>query len=830
MSASVELTCRADDGTTLTPGAVLSAIALGTKLSSEDVLTMTPIASDVVTLMLAPGAASRIATPKRLVVYRDGRPSQLVLTRDTDLPGAGPGLATLEWDGGEGPTPSALSRALARASDGSVGGDELGVVWPGGSSMLATLPAWWIDGADTRTFDADGLAITGASASKKKSLAFDGLELASPPDAWLEAIATSARAALDERELGPEEVRERVAAASHALLARFPTDKSLWNTHVALRELGFVPPRPLIIPTGDVYTVWTALEALPTEERARLSEGLIALPGTDEPERARATLELLVQRVTDGDPQAAGRAEELLARIADQLEPATAALFRVRLDAASQRPADADAWRALVERCFATVDEGRREHATALTLAASDLLATACAEQPLGPVAVLGGRRIANLALTILRHPSRLPALQAVVDLVAEADAMSRGSRHGGLDGLLARVEGADRAGDFESGSELLRHAWRDSGQRTDVGDAMVRRGWLLLDSALAGTADPNAGADISEVARRDIQQPPPVDTTTVPAMWVESLAAAHAGGDGSETLRLLHQAGASALAASRWLARGDDEGLLAAFSLRRHLTTDEQSALNTALDARAPRDDARLTDPTERALTVAALNTCVDDAQRRLWRTRLIATAQPVVGPAVPPDEDPHAPTNRLAAAIDLSDEGRVEAAGAVVVALLKKRDLSGSLLRRVAVLTARLLGEDDPPAELVVTAGRLLERADAGSAALLQACADDPLGAYPLHEALVRQSSNAEHPDAHRLASLQAWLAIWRATNTPPDTDVLATLGRARVLAALAAARLSGVPDPVAAALAFDEEYPAHRTAATELARALLALSQPA
>ena len=73
-----------------------------------------------------------------------------------------------------------------------------------------------------------------------------------------------------------------------------------------------------------------------------------------------------------------------------------------------------------------------------------------------------------------------------------------------------------------------------------------------------------------------------------------------------------------------------------------------------------------------------------------------------------------------------------------------------------------------------------------------------------------------------------LVAWLGIWAATGTAPSSETLVALMHTDVaLLPLAAARLSGVPDPVTRAAQFLAEHPPLETAPERYGDALLALA---
>ncbi|PKN53816.1 MAG: hypothetical protein CVU56_29880, partial [Deltaproteobacteria bacterium HGW-Deltaproteobacteria-14] len=251
---------------------------------------------------------------------------------------------------------------------------------------------------------------------------------------------------------------------------------------------------------------------------------------------------------------------------------------------------------------------------------------------------------------------------------------------------------------------------------------------------------------------------------------------------------------------------------------------------LAAALAAASSDDEVRLAaDPAARDAAAARWWLLPATLERRLLFARIAALlpeAPPVAAGDDDDDDDPHSAANRLAAAADLLDAGRLDAAVTVLVALLRKAE-GAVALRRLGALTARALEHDPPPPELTEAVDKHLHTGDATADALLEALTADPTGAYALHETLLALGTDVSRPDPYRVRALTAWLAIWSATRTPPSDAAIAPIARADAgLLALAAARLAGAADPVGVAL---DHLARHPLGAPDDARAddLLALA---
>ena len=168
--------------------------------------------------------------------------------------------------------------------------------------------------------------------------------------------------------------------------------------------------------------------------------------------------------------------------------------------------------------------------------------------------------------------------------------------------------------------------------------------------------------------------------------------------------------------------------------------------------------------------------------------------------GEAAVAESDPHHPDNRLAAASDLLAAGKLEPASNILAALVRKADEVGEGPARLFTVVARALEADEPPADLLHAVQRALS--DGRRQPLFLALAKAPSAAFALHEDLLSFALDPSRSDVDRLAALEVWLGIWRASETAPDPDAIRTLRDSEpALLVAAALRLGGQADPLAA-----------------------------
>lgn len=667
------------------------------------------------------------------------------------------------------------------------------------------------------------------------------------PAESLGAAAAASRAALDAGSAERITVARRLASLARELLRRAPTDVELIAAVGHLAARGFTPPHPAVLPEGGTRDVWTALSSRAADERAALAATIVALPDpTADLDLSVRTMELLLSVPAERE-----RAERLLDRVSAHVAAGTRALWRLRLDSAGLPPgaaADAETWPPLLAPLRALGDDASAQLATGLRMAAAAVLDGVDAPGAEWLRACLDGRRVVNLRPALLRRPALAQALGPALEWLAEAARTESVPEVDEVEGALARAEAADDAGDFAGATSLIEHALARSGGRPDLVAALVARCELLQDGALATRLagldgaedlDPQSVRRVAALELRGATAPRP---QAPERGWSAAIRdARHDHDDASapspEQLAFLEEAGSLAAAAHGWLSRGQDADLLQAVRLADHLDDGARSLLVRSLSARAPDDEQVLaTDDDARQLAAALWSQLPPGEGRSIWALRLRAAAPGV--PAPPPGalptadssaDDPHSAASRLAAASDLVESGRSDAATAIVVSVLRKFD-DLSVLPQLLTLCCGLLQMESPPEGIVATTERALLIDGPLGDGLIAALREDPLAAFPLHAGLHRAAVDRRRPDLLRVRLLEAWLGIWRATDTPPDAGSLHDLMHGDVgLLPLAAARLGAALDPVGAARDFLVRHPPLSTPAGTYGAALLTLAHP-
>lgn len=683
----------------------------------------------------------------------------------------------------------------------------------------------------------------------------------------LAAAAERLRRELDAGRIGRAAAARKVAAHARAALRARPHDEALATTVRRLAEQGFVPPRPAELPPGSPEAVAVRIAALSEAERTELAGSVVAPPDPAAgPEEAARHLELLL--ATPGEH---ARARSLLEALAPYRPDEEVSLWRFRLEAAglgAAERAEPETWRRLLERYPTT----GRARARALSLAAAGLLEQAEAHGALWLVPVLGGLRVLHAAPARWRRPALGEALAPVMDWLDEATRLRGESPGGGAEGMdrelpfpedrLARAERADTEGDPEGGTAALREAverarpvaraepgaeaWDEqpasgpeaggapeAGATSGVGgelvEALAARAALLAEPGLAAEAARHGASRdrleaVPATSGRRAPPGPAVEAPTPPrGDWTARLGALKGldpravGGEADRAL--LEAAGARARAARAWRRAAEPAALLQAWRLREALGPEERDALRAALRERVPDDELALAgSPEACALACALWHELPGDAERRRLAIRLRGAGVEAVArdldEPVEGDEDAHDPGRRLAAAEAEEAAGRTEAAAAIAAALLR-RLREPELEPRLHALVRRLLARDEPPEELRRAVARALVRDEPWSDALAEALGTSPRAAHPLHGELWETATDASRSEAGRVARMAAWLRIWTATATPPETRLLAPLVReAPLLVALAAYRAAGTDEPVDAALELLEAHPPERT----------------
>lgn len=618
-------------------------------------------------------------------------------------------------------------------------------------------------------------------------------------------------------------------------------------------------------------------------QAARVMELFLAAPsGAD---RATALLDRLRDHVAASAAALWALRLEAAGRGPDELgEPATWDALLAPLLAAAQEGTDADA-----DADYKAAATGLRLAAAAVIAHAgahgSSWMTPVLGGRRVANVSLALARRPALAddlapALRWLQQAERLSPGRAeggAEGLVSAADEADRGGRFqegtirllralersGGREDLgeavfargLALLDAGllDRAGEALGGSEGIDRGLDPDGERAAI---LTARAWRPAPNPAIRPVPPAGGWE--EVlprlaARPDVAEGGALVSTGDAAGDApdeegprEHEAEADASGWSREDLALLEAAGSVGRAARGWLARGEAPALLHAARLAQALNDAERGSLVDALRTAACADEEVLArDATGRAVATQLLALAPDASDAPLWELRLRAAAagaggdapvggtdasgteEPLAADASPPAADPHSPSSRLAAAADLLAAGNLEAAGAILGALIRKLD-APELRERVVDLAMEILRQDDPPTAFVGQAARALVASGPVPAALVARLVRDPGAAYALHDSL-RRAAQSDSPlgDLRRVELLEAWLGIWRATRTPPALDATRALMRhAPHLLALAAFRAAGASDPVTEAVTFVARHPPKKVTAERWADALVAL----
>jgi hypothetical protein len=568
--------------------------------------------------------------------------------------------------------------------------------------------------------------------------------------------------------MAPGDIPQLLSRFGRSLLVQAPTDRLLAAAFARLAERGFTlpPPPPDALPReepGRVFARWTA------EDRASVAAALVTLPDPiQDPVAAFAAFELLV-RV----PAELGRARLLL----DTLNAAAGRAREGRGGPDAHTLALAGLRLALAEAAATGVrpDLGqllaafrRQGHApttaAALRLAASYELQQPSRQPPprgldwLVPVA--DGAAVPGLALALARRPALGDESPRVIDWLAEA----------GPPPWLAAAEDADRRGDFTMGSQLLQAALEAHATPSERDAAMAARARLLgVDAGRASALD----------ALFPLPPTPPADAprsgwSAILARIFDRSPIAIANRDEAAIASLL---GERRLVAEYLLGCKDPAVIADVHILGRESVRD-------TLALPIPRDEVVIArDPT----TALRVHRLLDPGpERALLGLRLVgAGIAPLsvaneIGPATAPEaaendepmpapDDPHHPEQRLAAARILADNGQLDAAAAIASALLRRLDRHAP--RGLLPLVAELLEHDEPPRELVTAVARALDD-DRRSAPLLALLVARPLAAYGLHAELYDYAIDPSRPDARRADAIAAWLHLWIASETAPDS----------------------------------------------------------
>lgn len=611
------------------------------------------------------------------------------------------------------------------------------------------------------------------------------------------------RTRLEAGEVDQTSVALSLANATQRLLAVRPRDAELIHVARSLAARAFSPPPPATLPRGNPEDVRRALRLRSAEELEKLAASLVVVPdAASDPDGARAALELFL-RV----PSEEARASALCAALEALGHDVALGRFELATRHTTSTEAVAEALRAVPAEHRATAE--RRAAARLLThLGAGP-------DRPAGLewiVVCRDGESVANHVLALQRRPALGVALGPIAEWMRAPDP------------ALDAAHAADRAGDWARGSELVAQAL-DGEDRTR---ALGARAALLpsappVSSGVPAVAPPRSGL-ASRLHTLASSATPVVEMPGAPAAD-EPIAARFDGADAA-ALELVGDRRGAALLWLNLAARGAEDltPLAQATRLASELRAPERRRLIELLRTPAVRDETLFADPGLR-LRAALLHQLEPDPWAPIRLAAWAPPAAPAAAPSALPESDPHHPDNRLAAASDLLAAGKLEPAANILAALLRKVDENAP--PRLFAVVAQALEADEPPPELVSAAEKALVD-ERRCTPLLIALGKAPTAAFALHEALIGFALDPSRSDIERLLAVEVWLAIWRATETPPDPDAMRTLRQDEpALLVAAAARLGGVPEPVTAIGRFLAQHPPATTSPEELSAALLELS---
>lgn len=658
----------------------------------------------------------------------------------------------------------------------------------------------------------------------------------STPTARLQTSVDATRAALDAGEITRLRACRRVARHCRAALRKHPFDNelSLAVSHVA--ALGFFPPAHAELPPGDDEELWCTLTGRQDVELITLAANFVAWPEpSEEPEEAKRILALFLLVASEHE-----RAHTLLEALVPHAAPSTIALWRFRLASAQLDQAaqcDPDAWSALLEPLRALGQDGAAELGSALHVAASALIANSTAHGAEWMQPVLGGQMILSARLALRRRPVLREELAPAIAWLEEGERLVKRPALPLID-ILDGVDAADAAGDFRTGTAQLEAALSMAADRHDLAPALAARAAALGDAVLMARATALGAAAVTYTPIADsVSEPDIAVASRGMEAWtsaLQELADPDTLPDAPDRLVFLEHAGSRRRAARGWMARGEPSDLLQAVRLADALTSEEAELL-TARMLKALPDDELTFDPIDEMLGHSLYSRLTDDAQHTVLALRLGAMSHvsnaPVTAsdhlPTQQPDvDDPHSLENRLAAAKELLEAERMDAAGAILAALLR-HDAGPDGRNALVDLTVQALRAEEPAGALVTAATRAILGEDEPGPTLLSRLVENAMAAYAVHDGLHTGALDRRRPESLRVRLLEAWFGIWSATKTPPDPVGLQDLMHVDpVLLPLAASRLASLPDPVASAAAFLVEHPPLETTPAEYGRALLDL----
>ncbi|MDP6944949.1 MAG: hypothetical protein QF464_12425, partial [Myxococcota bacterium] len=514
------------------------------------------------------------------------------------------------------------------------------------------------------------------------------------PTTRLQAAVDTTRDALDAGEITRLRASRRVARHCRVALRRHPYDLELGLavSHVAAR--GFVPPPRTELPAGEGAALWYTLTGRQAHELEALAASFVAWPKpTEALEEASRLLDLFLLVPTEHE-----RANALLEALAPLCDAPAVALWRFRMEAAQLDPAAAcepATWATHLEPLRALGPEGSAQLAVALMVASSAVIAGSTAHGTEWLYPVLGGQMVLNIHLALRRRPALRDELGDAIAWLEEARPLIQHPPMTLVD-VLAGVDDADMAGDFTAGTAQLEAAVAMAADRHDIVQALAARAALLGDPTSMARASALGAQALPFTPRlADISAPPLEAPDIGLTSWTQglrTLASPDFVPTEIDQIVFLERAGSRRRAALGWMARGEHSDLLQAARLGDALTADVGAELTAAM-LEALGDD-------ELALGQTLFGRLTDEAQRTVLALRLGAVTSPhppetkedpQASTSHGADDDPHSLENRLAAAEELLEADRSDAAGAILAAV---RYVGGMTDRFACRAGVRLLG----------------------------------------------------------------------------------------------------------------------------------------
>jgi hypothetical protein len=653
------------------------------------------------------------------------------------------------------------------------------------------------------------------------------------PDKRLADHAAMLREASDTGILAPAQARFELARAGQVLLAAHPNHSALWQSFAILRDRSFNPPPPMELPSGSPTTLRTLLSGRQNEDLRELATAFVTVPDPEQSlETCMGLMELLLLI-----PEHA-RADALLEQLKPHVAPELAAFWRLRLKLTvnASETEELDEFNTLL----ALSPPGSIERVLgSMSMAASraHLYSQTSAITPL-----CGNSLVANTHLSVSFDPELRNTAAEVLHHVSEAlDQLSQCPPISDpLTALILQAEEADRQGRFTDGSQTMVQALTRYPLRKDLAMAARRRAELTLDAQLSALLNESGviEGDSLDLGRIQRVSSRPLDTTSLnlrskalacqpPDQWTDrcvTLASEGKCRDDHDRF-FLEAAGARYRAALSWLEVGDIDALRHVARLFDTLQVEDHNRWLEGIRQSLSTNTSPLKKHGLRDLAFHLWKALPEGPEKYVLERQLkhVASTSPP-RKQEKPSTDPHDPANRLAAASDLILVDRIEAASAIVVAVLRRAD-DDSLDSEICTLVQSLLRLDTPPLTAEEAVARRIRQGDTLASALVRMLIDDPRAAHAIHGPLISIGADKALSDKHRVDTLQAWLGIWKATgSSPPASTIRPLMSGSESLLLMAAGKALDVEDPVAYASVFLDRMPTGSTSAAEWARNLL------